>query len=106
MFKIENDSHGHDAILRLSGRIDSEHVAELKAQIEAGNHCAILDLEQVKLVDRYVVQFLESCESKGIELRHCPPYIREWILREKILHEESAQEPSELEPGSASNRLL
>jgi hypothetical protein len=23
------------------------------------------------------------CESKGIELRHCPPYVREWILSEK-----------------------
>jgi hypothetical protein len=25
---------------------------------------------------------LGTCESQGIELRHCAPYIREWILRE------------------------
>jgi anti-anti-sigma regulatory factor len=84
MFKIENSSDGGDAILRLSGRIDSEHLEELKSQIEIGGRRVVLDLEEVKLVDRDVVLFLGLCESKGIELRHCAPYIREWIFREKI----------------------
>jgi anti-anti-sigma regulatory factor len=84
MFKIENNSDGGDAILRLSGRIDSEHLEELKSQIEIGGRRLVLDLEEVKLVDRDVVLFLALCESKGIELRHCSSYIREWIFREKI----------------------
>jgi anti-anti-sigma regulatory factor len=84
MFKIENRSDGRDAILRLSGRIESEHLDELKAQIGRGTHRLILDLEEVKLVDRDVVHFLGLCESKGIELRYCAPYIREWIFREKV----------------------
>jgi anti-anti-sigma regulatory factor len=83
MFKIENGSDRRDSILRISGRIESKHVAELKAQIESGSHTVVLDLEEVKLVDRDVVRFLGLCESKGIELRHCAPYIREWIVREK-----------------------
>ncbi|HEX4165913.1 MAG TPA: hypothetical protein VHZ55_10615 [Bryobacteraceae bacterium] len=82
MFKIENGWDGQGAILRLSGRIDSEHLEELAAQIEGSGHCIVLDLEDVKLVDRDVVNFLGLCESKGIELRHCAPYIREWIFRE------------------------
>lgn len=83
MFKIENGWDGQDSVLRLSGRIDSEHIAELKAQIGDAKHGIALDLAEVKLVDRDVVQFLEGCESKGIELRYCAPYIREWMDREK-----------------------
>jgi anti-anti-sigma regulatory factor len=84
MFKIESESDGRDTILRLSGRIESEHVGALQAQIgKSGGHRIVLDLEEVKLVDRHVVRFLGVCESQGIKLRHCAPYIREWILREK-----------------------
>jgi hypothetical protein len=88
MFKIENGSDGGDSILRISGRIESKHVADLKAQIENGTHPVVLDLEEVKLVDRDVVHFLGFCELKGIELRHCAPYIREWIVREKARDKE------------------
>jgi anti-anti-sigma regulatory factor len=85
MSKIENRSDGRDAILRLSGRIESEHLEELKAQIEsARRHRIVLDLEELKLVDRAVVRFFGLCESNGIEVRHCAPYIREWIFREKV----------------------
>lgn len=43
----------------------------------------VLDLANVKLVDREVAIFLGQCESRGIELRNCPPYIREWIRLER-----------------------
>ena len=33
------------------------------------------------LVDRDTVGFLRMCEGRGILLRNCPPYIREWIAR-------------------------
>jgi anti-anti-sigma regulatory factor len=93
MFKIEHGSDGRDAILRLSGRIESEHLDELKAQIGSGRDHLVLDLEEVKLVDRDVVHFLGICESKGIELRYCAPYIREWIFREKVRDDECRNDP-------------
>jgi hypothetical protein len=34
-------------------------------------------------VDIAAVRFLISCEEGGVELVQCPPYIREWILRER-----------------------
>jgi len=46
-------------------------------------HKTALDLEQVRLVDLDAVHFLAVCETKGLELRSCPPYVREWILAEK-----------------------
>jgi anti-anti-sigma regulatory factor len=83
LLKIERVSHGPNTILRLSGRMESAQVQELKAQIDGGRHGIVLDLEQVRLVDLDAVHFLAVCESQGIELRHCPPYVREWILSEK-----------------------
>jgi anti-anti-sigma regulatory factor len=87
VFKIENRSDGRETILRLSGRIESKHVVELKSQIENGGRRIVLDLEEVKLVDRDVVKFLCLCESNGIELRNSAPYIREWMFRENVQRE-------------------
>ncbi len=35
-------------------------------------------------VDRDAVKFLARCAANGMELGHCPPYIREWIVREGV----------------------
>jgi hypothetical protein len=43
----------------------------------------ILDLTEVTLVDIAVVRFLMRCENEGVELVECPPYVREWIVRER-----------------------
>ena len=43
----------------------------------------MLDLDEVTLLDVAVVRFLIPCEAEGIELRHCAPYIREWMTRER-----------------------
>jgi hypothetical protein len=84
VFKIEKVSDESNTVLRLSGRIESEDVPELEAQINGGTHEILLDLEQVRLINLDVVHFLMVCETRGIELRHCPPYVREWILSEKL----------------------
>jgi anti-anti-sigma regulatory factor len=82
VLKIDRSADGKCLILRLSGRMQSEHVEQLKTQMEGSQQVA-LDLQDVKLVDRDVVRFLGACEASGTELRHCSPYIREWILKEK-----------------------
>jgi hypothetical protein len=43
----------------------------------------VLDLGEVRLLNRAAVQFLGACEFNGIELLNCPLYVREWILRVK-----------------------
>jgi hypothetical protein len=83
MLRIDKFSDGQVSSLRLSGRIQSKHLRELQFQIETSTQKTILDLGEVRLVDRDVVQFLASCESNGIELLNCPLYVREWILMEK-----------------------
>jgi hypothetical protein len=81
--RIEQVSDRRVVILRLSGRLQSEQVEELKAHIERIAVKVVLDLEEVKLVDREAVCFLAACETNGIQIGQCSPYIREWINREK-----------------------
>jgi hypothetical protein len=50
--------------------------------VEGQGRRIVLDLSEVKLVDRDVVGFLARIEAKGIQLENCPSYIREWIERE------------------------
>jgi anti-anti-sigma regulatory factor len=81
--KIEKVSDGRKTVIRLSGRLRSEHLDELKAQLEGDWRRIELDLDGVTLVDVEVVRFLSACEDGGVELLHCWPYIREWMLRER-----------------------
>jgi len=84
MFKIQRSINGRLVVFALSGRIKAERLGELQQLLEseADAHRLVLDLKEVKLVDRDVVSFLASCEAKGIKLANCPPYIREWIEQE------------------------
>jgi len=43
----------------------------------------VLDLKDIKLVNRDAVKFLAHCEADGARLENCPAYIREWIARER-----------------------
>jgi anti-anti-sigma regulatory factor len=83
VLRIERVSRGQLTILRLSGRLQSEYVNELKAQIEASAQRIVLDLEGVKLVDHDSVCFLATCEADGVELSNCSPYVLDWISREQ-----------------------
>ena len=87
MFKIEAGSDGEKVVLRLSGRMQVRHLEQLKARIANVTQAVALDLEEVTVVDLDVVRFLSTCASQGIEVRHCAPYIREWIRRESVRHD-------------------
>jgi anti-anti-sigma regulatory factor len=82
MLRIERDLDGETTIIRLIGRIQAEHVDQLKTLVSGRGRKFIVNLEDVTLVDVQVVRFFGTCQQGGIELRNCPPYIREWILRE------------------------
>jgi hypothetical protein len=87
--KIVKRSDGARTIFKISGRIRSGDLAELGGQMGGYAAGIVLDLEEVTLVDVEVVRFLGMCEAKGVELVHCPPYIREWVFREQASDEEN-----------------
>jgi len=73
-------------VFTLSGRVQKEYIAELQNLVDfaAANNSVVLDLKEVRLVDREAVQFLARCDAEGVELDNCPAYIREWIEKERI----------------------
>ena len=83
MLRIEKESAGDTTRLRLSGRIQSTDIDDIRAQIDDDAIRIILDLDEVTLVDVEVVRFLNDCEDGNIVLVHCPLFVREWIIRER-----------------------
>ncbi len=70
-------------MLRLSGRIRSGDLKEIRDQMDGPRDRFGLDLKEVALVDSEAVRFLGSCEIEGVELVNCAHYIRDWISREQ-----------------------
>jgi hypothetical protein len=70
-------------VLFISGRITGEDVDMLRGVLAQESGGFAIDLKNVLLVDREVVNLLALSEANGTELRNCPPYIREWITRDR-----------------------
>jgi len=81
--KMERYYEGPSTKIRLIGRIQAEHLAELEKQVRESGSKVVIDLEEVDLVDVDVVRFLGICEAQGITLFNCAPYIRDWISKER-----------------------
>jgi hypothetical protein len=81
--RIERETHRLQTMIRVSGRLQSKHLDELKTQLESAQWRIALDLNGVTLVDVEIVRFLNACEKGGVELLNCWPYIQEWMIREK-----------------------
>jgi hypothetical protein len=89
MWRMQKLSDGLRLVLSISGRIEGEELFELQralVSLEAGKRPIELDLRDVQLVDQEVITFFACLEAAGTGLRHCPPYIREWIVREREGH--------------------
>ena len=83
VLKIEEYPDGPRTTFVLSGRIESSNLQQLKLQIDRSETDVALDLRQVRIVDRDAVRFLARCETRGIELLECPPFVRAWIQSEQ-----------------------
>ena len=81
--KISHVAGKREMRICLSGQFRSEHLDQLKSEVERGGPSVALDLEELELVDVEGVRFLNACESAGVSILHCSPYIREWMLQER-----------------------
>ena len=84
--RIDISDERERVIFTLTGRMQAEHVSQLQRLLpsEHPDHGLVLDLTEVKLVDRDAVRFLAQIETQGARLRNCSAFIREWISRERI----------------------
>jgi len=84
MLRIQRKANG-DVVFSLSGRIDRENIVELEALVggEPEGRRIILDLKDMTLAGEDGIEFLARCETAGIALVNCDPYVREWITRHR-----------------------
>ena len=68
-------------LLHISGHLQEVHVSMIEELIAKETNPVFLNLAEVTLVDREAVKFLAACDVRGIELRNCPEFIREWISK-------------------------
>jgi hypothetical protein len=86
MLRIERSVKGALVVFAVSGQIQVEHIAELQKVFGSeADLQTVLNLKDVRLVDRDAVRFLARCEADGTVLENCPTYVREWIVRERDL---------------------
>ncbi len=81
--KIEKIVHKRRTTVRLIGRVRAEDLPEVASQLEASGPGVVLQMDEVMLVDVEVVRFLNKCETEGVRLVNCSPYIREWMSKER-----------------------
>jgi anti-anti-sigma regulatory factor len=81
--KIERNSRGGRTTIRLIGHFQSEHIEELKKQLQDNGPQLVLDLKEVTVVDAEVVRFLGACKADRVKIVHCSPYIRKWMAQER-----------------------
>jgi hypothetical protein len=84
MLRIQRSEKG-EVVFKLSGQMDDEAIGELETLMnsEASGRRVVLDLKDLTPVNENAIAFLVRCESNGIGLENCPPYVREWITRQR-----------------------
>src|SRR5260370_34369945 len=69
--------------IRLSGEFRSEHVLQVKAEMDQSGSLSVLDLAEVDLVDAEAIHFLNSCEARGGSGVNASAYTRPWKGHER-----------------------
>jgi hypothetical protein len=72
-----------DNLVRLfiSGHLQEMHINIIDDLLTKETDPVALDLGEVTLVDREAVKFLATLDARGVGLRNCPAFIREWMRK-------------------------
>jgi hypothetical protein len=91
MLRIRRSAISGGVVFALSGHIKEDHVSELTELLGSEKDLSVVsfDLEEVRLVHREAVRFLATCEERGITLKNCPAFVREWIQTGSDIRHES-----------------
>ena len=71
--KIARQADEHHTTLWLIGYLQGAHLKALQAHMESHGPRAVLDLDEVTLVNVEVVRFFGVCEAAGMAVLHCLP---------------------------------
>ena len=68
-------------LFQVSGHLQEAHVNLIEELIAQETDPVVFDLAELMLVDLEAVRFLAACDMRGIGLRNCPRFIREWMSK-------------------------
>ena len=71
----------HLVLLHISGHLQEEHIEMIDELLAKETDPVALDLGEVTLADREAVGFLATLDARGVGLRNCPAFIREWMRK-------------------------
>ena len=68
-------------VLHISGHLQEVHINMIDDLLTKETDTVALDLGEVTLADREAVWFLATLDARGVGLRNCPGFIREWMRK-------------------------
>ena len=68
-------------LLHISGHLQEMHINMIDDLLTKEADPVALDLGEVTIADREAVKFLASLNARGVGLRNCPGFIREWMRK-------------------------
>jgi len=68
-------------LLHISGHLQEVHIEMIEELLAKDTDPVALDLGEVTLADREAVRFLATLDARGVGLRNCPGFIREWMRK-------------------------
>jgi hypothetical protein len=68
-------------LLHISGHLQEVHIEMIEELLAKETDPVALDLGEVTLADREAVRFLATLDARGVGLRNCPGFIREWMRK-------------------------
>ena len=84
MLRIEHIAEEGRTRLRFSGELRSADLEEARKEIRKLASQTVLDLSEISLVDREGVRWLNACQTVGVKVECCTPYILEWMHQENL----------------------
>jgi len=73
--------------IRVAGKLFQGHLSHLDQLVQTAGACelwVLLDLENLKEVDRAALLYLMRGEGYAFDLISCPNFIREWMSHESL----------------------
>jgi hypothetical protein len=89
--RIERETHRLKTMIRVSGRLQSKHLDELKTQLKGGPSRIALDLNGVMLVDVEIVRFLNPVRKEVSRSSIAGPTYRSGCVVKKVEKNEAMQ---------------
>ena len=68
-------------LLHISGHLQEVHIEMIDDLLAKETNPVALELGEVTLADREAVRFLATLDARGVGLRNCPGFIREWMRK-------------------------